>query len=320
MLRIHFTAQDVLRVRFAGNPAPLMELCLALATAQRTALDPSFARWRHTIRSTLPSAARPILELVPASATGPMFLDPVSQGLDDGLDTVLSSPAGFVRNELRRVCAVDRTVTPWITDLARRDAAAWHALDHALRAGHTSVLEPVWSRVCASFDGDLAWRSRLIAEEGLHAMFAGLYPGNRWQGSTLCIDKPTDAEVHLGGRGLTLLPSAFWPGPPTFGVYPDGSALMVYPALTALPLVEEPGSRPDALSALLGPTRAAVLQALTGGRTTSEISRALGISLATASEHARTLRSAGLITTRRTGKSVMHRCTALGTRLLNDPP
>ena len=68
---------------------------------------------------------------------------------------------------------------------------------------------------------------------------------------------------------------------------------------------------------LLGRTRAAILRALTEPRTTTGLARTLEVSGASASEHARTLRRAGLITTRRTGKAVTHLITPLGLRLLH---
>ena len=81
-----------------------------------------------------------------------------------------------------------------------------------------------------------------------------------------------------------------------------------------LPLVNtEPG---DALAALLGRTRAAILQLLVEHRTTGELAVELGLSAASASAHAKTLRGAGLIVTRRTGKAVSHGVTPLGLRLL----
>ncbi|MCC9312255.1 helix-turn-helix domain-containing protein [Kitasatospora sp. RB6PN24] len=48
--------------------------------------------------------------------------------------------------------------------------------------------------------------------------------------------------------------------------------------------------------------------------TTSQLATELGVGLASASEHARALRRAGLISTIRTGRSVRHSCTQLGHR------
>ena len=70
------------------------------------------------------------------------------------------------------------------------------------------------------------------------------------------------------------------------------------------------------LAALLGPTRAAVLRALAAPRGTVELAAAVGISPASASEHAKVLRDAHLIETRREGRAVRHSLTAVGRTIL----
>jgi DNA-binding transcriptional ArsR family regulator len=277
---------------------------MALATLQRD--DAVFARW--TRRTRLPREARPLLELVPPNAAGPLFLDPVSEGLEDGLDTVLSTPHAYARAELVRACRP----TALTRGLVARDRDAWRTVEDALRAAYDAIWDD--ARIQASFDADLAWRRTLLAEQGAGAALATVYPGSRWSGSTLEIDVPEDSEHAPGGRGITLMPSVFWTGRPMVGTYTDGSKFLVYPALTPLPLVDtEPG---DALAALLGRTRAAVLELLVEHRTTGELALKLDISAASASAHAKTLRAAGLVASRRAGKAVVHVATPLGLRLL----
>ena len=305
---MRFTAEDLLRVRFAERPAPLLELGMAIATYQRD--DSVFARWtRHT---RLPREAHALLELIPPNAAGPLFLDPFSEGLEDGLDTVLSTSPGYVRAELVRTSRP----TPWARGLADRDREAWRTLEGALRGAYDAVIARDLHRIRASFEADLAWRRMNLAERGVGAALAGVYPGSHWTGTTLEVDVPEDTEHSPSGRGLTLLPSAFWTGRPMVGTHSDGSMLLLYPALTPLPLVDaEPG---DALAALLGRTRAAILELLVEHRTTSELALKMGISAASASAHAKTLRGAGLVATRRTGKAVRHVATPLGMRLLRE--
>jgi DNA-binding transcriptional ArsR family regulator len=310
VLRIRFTADDLLRVRFASGPAPLLELGLAVATLRRN--DAVFAQWARRVR--LPRVARPLLQLIPPTAGGPTFIDPVSEGLGDSLGTVLSTSRDDVRAELVRACRP----TPWTKGLMARDGDAWRILERTLSGAYDAIVGPEWARVRASFHADVAWRRTLLAQDGLGAALASVFPGSTWSGTTLEIDVPWDREHTLDGHGLTLMPSAFWTGSPRTNVHPDGSMLLVYPALTPVPLVETQTG--DALGALLGRTRAAVLGVLTEPRTTTELARTLEISLASASEHAGTLRDAGLVTTRRAGRAVTHEVTPLGLRLLNMEP
>lgn len=307
MLRIRFTAEDLLRVRIASEPAPLMELGMAIATLRRN--EAVFTHWARRIR--LHRSARPLFELIPPTAGGPMFLDPVSEGFDDGLDRVLSTPRDNVGAELARSCRP----TPWTKGLIDRDRDAWQALERALRGAYASLIGPDWTRIRASFHADVAWRRMLLSQEGLRAALVSICPGSRWDGTTLEMNVPWESERALDGRGLTLLPSPFWTGGPRTNVHPDGSMVLVYPALTPLPLIEPQTG--DPLGALLGQTRASVLRVLTAPRTTTELAGTVRISGASASEHARTLRRAGLVVTRRTGRTVTHLITPLGLRLLN---
>lgn len=70
------------------------------------------------------------------------------------------------------------------------------------------------------------------------------------------------------------------------------------------------------LSALLGATRAAVLEAIADGGSTTDLAQRLGISPSSASEHAAVLRGAGLVVSARSRNQVRHRLTPLGAALL----
>ncbi|MFB6871113.1 ArsR family transcriptional regulator [Streptomyces sp. NPDC056323] len=314
MLSVSFTPEDLLGVTFATGPAPLMELILVTGMAQRD-VSPVFRRWQHAVRAGFPQDARRLLEVVSPEATGPMFLDPLSHGLEDGLDMVLSAPTDTVRAELGRVCRTSRPVTPWIRGLADRDKEAWQDLEQAVRSAYASFVAPSWSRVRSGFDAERAWRTRFLAEHGIRATLAGLVPGGHWRGTTLVFDCLKHGEIKLTGHGLVLLPSLVWDGPPVVAVHEDAASILIYPALTPLPLLG-PRDDGDPLSALLGRTRAAALGLLTQQLTTTDIARELEISKSSASEHTKALRDARLIVTQREGKAVRHFCTPLGLDLL----
>lgn len=312
-MRIHFAARDAVQTRFAGEPAPLIELGLAVASIQRP--DAPRRSRPGEVSGGLPAAAHPLLQLIPPSGAGPLFLDPPAADLAAGLDLIRRTPAGTVRSELGRVFN-GRRVTPWVRSLASMDRRAWTELDRALRAAHASLVAPRWDQARRSVRTDAAARGRAMSARGLQAL-ADLHPGMRWTGSALVLPG-SDRAVDLGGRGLQLLPSAFWTGPPLLGCW-AGRWTLVYRSAVPISLAG-PGpsaGRPGALGALLGPTRAAVLAGARDGVSTSDLARQAGISLASASEHAGTLRRAGLIVTERAGKSVRHTTTALGEQMLD---
>lgn len=314
MFRVHFTAQDLMRVTFAPRPAPLLELGLAAATLQRRDDLGVFGRWRTARWRELPAAAAPLLSLVPPNGASPTFLDPLTETFEEGLETVRAAPRVTVTRELRRVCPAYRPLTSWVRDLAHDDREAWRNLDKAVRVGYAVLVSGHWERMRTSFFSDLAWRGRVQAEHGVGDMLAGLYPGSRWSGTTLEIASPRDSDLVLTGAGVTLMPSSVWTAGPLIGCEPDGRYTLYYPALTPLPMTpEEPDV--DPLVTLLGRTRAAVLRTLQRQHTTGELAAELGISVASASQHTKTLRAAGLVTSQRDGKHVWHTATPLGAGL-----
>ncbi|WP_411103547.1 ArsR/SmtB family transcription factor [Streptomyces sp. cmx-4-9] len=324
MLRVHFSAEDLLDVTFAAEPLPLVELCLALVAGQRTDEPAVFGRWRYRLAREFPAPARPLLELLRPDGDNPGFLEPLVPDFEAALDAVREAGRGLADEELARAVSRSRgggDPGGWLRALWGQEREAWALLDGALRAAHETVIAPRWGGIRRSFRADVAWRARLLAGHGIKAALASTHPRARWRGTAFEVPGPPHFEAGgpdgrgLGGRGLVLMPSAFWTGRPLLAGLPGGSHVLLYPALTPLPLVAPDGAE-GSLDALLGRTRAAVLHRLTDRRTTSELARDLGISLPSVSEHTRTLRAAGLITTERDGKAVLHAATGLGVDLL----
>ncbi|MEU1310978.1 winged helix-turn-helix domain-containing protein [Streptomyces cinnamoneus] len=179
-----------------------------------------------------------------------------------------------------------------------------------MRAAIESVLARPWERVRAGFDAERAWHLETLAGQSLRATLEGLAAGARWNGSALELDSADDVEVTLDEQGLMLLPSVFWTGHPLIGTYAHG-AFLVYPALTPLPLLDDPGTG-RSLAVPPGRTRAAVLEQLVRPRTGTDLGRELGLAKSSVSEHTKALRAARLITARRDGAVVRHSCTTWG--------
>lgn len=315
MLRLHFTAEDLLNVSMAEVPSPLLETVLAFTMLRRRGPRPGLRRWQQQYAPTLPRQVRPLSELLSPRGAGPHFLDPPVSGVEEGVDKILSTPGSSARSELRRMCGLDRPVTPWIRRLACQDRESWSELAEAVRGAHDHLLSPEWARLQAGFRTETAWRGHQLARRGLRETLAGLCPGMRWQGTTLEADHPRELDIALDGSGLVLQPSLFWTGPPLVACHTGLPAVLIYPALTPLPLLDAPTDR-DALAVVLGTTRAAVLRLLIHRQTTTGLARELDVSAASVSHHTRALREAGLITSVRDGKSVQHWCTPLGLDLM----
>jgi hypothetical protein len=146
-----------------------------------------------------------------------------------------------------------------------------------------------------------------MADGGAERLFADVDPTVSWADNVLSIDKPAQQDVDLEERGLLFVPSAFaWPDVVLI-TDPTWQPTIVYPARGAATLWE-PGrpAAPDALGALLGRLRAAVLMALDRPRSTTDLARALGVSAGGVSQHLSVLREAGLVHGHRVGRVVLY--------------
>jgi DNA-binding transcriptional ArsR family regulator len=305
MLRLRMSVDDIARTRLAAPG--LCELPVSVQALQHVG-HPYRGLWRSRA-GAVPRQAGRLLELVPKRGDVPLFLAPeMVNDVDEAVDIVQSTPTARIRAEVMAGRAA--RPTPWVEDLCRGRREALHELGAAIRAYHHGVmapLSPVHTRVVAA---ELSHRTRQMAEEGIAATLNSLHPAIRWGAGVLEVTGLVNADVDLSGRGLRVMPSV-WPRP--------GVALhwrqptLVYPIPYA---VWSMNAGYDGAKAALGATRATVLQALVDEHTTSSLARAVALSPSSASAHASALRRAGLVASRRRGKTMVHSLTSLGLDVL----
>lgn len=327
MLRIHFTSADLMRTRIASSPDPMWELTLSLHQL-RSPSSPVFREWRRATLKRLQTAGATdcltlLLQLVPQTGYFPDFLTPAEGGksLQTAIEAILSTPIERLSSDLE-ILAADHRLPPWVGQLARGEVDMLLRLAQAIRAYHAAAIEPYLTQIRASVHIDRSRRTRSLADGGYERLLAEMQPILRWHDSVIEARYPGEQECHLDGRGLLLVPSFFCWGqpitlrdtslPPVLVCPVDGDARFM-----ALSLSHRPASTNEALAALLGRTRAAVLETIGDGCTTGEIARRLDVSLPTASEHTSVLRQAGLVASVRDGNSTLHVLTPLATALLS---
>ena len=172
------------------------------------------------------------------------------------------------------------------------------------------LVEPSWPTVRELLERDVAYRARRLAEGGLAELFEDLSPTVRLDGHDLQIRQPTAANVELDARGLLLSPSAFVA--PRVAVTLDPPAV-VYPARGTAALVGPgPVESGNAVSRLLGTTRAEILALLEEPSTTTNLAYMLRRSPGNIADHLVVLREAGLVARRRAGRRVFYWRTPLG--------
>jgi DNA-binding transcriptional ArsR family regulator len=322
-VRIWFTAEDLARTRVAP-PDPFAETVYSTIALRG---GPQ-ADWRRHVRPRLSPALGSVLSGLP----GRPMLDLVSVAgwhgdLEADLDGLLRAPAAL-EAEIDYLAGVHGRISPGLRHLLQTERGAPRTLARVLAAYHDVAVAPYWSRLRSHLEVERERAGRTLLDGGVERLFGSL-PGSGlcWQSPVLTVhsawDRPDDQgeDYKLDGRGILLAPSVFF-GP--HAVYcrnlgGDRPDLLVYPAapepVQAARLWTDPSD--PTLSTLLGSTRAKVLAAVAGGGSSTDLARRAGISLPSASEHARVLREGGLVRTERQGSAVRHRLTALGAQLLD---
>ncbi|NUR70085.1 MAG: winged helix-turn-helix transcriptional regulator [Hamadaea sp.] len=327
MLRIHFTATDLANTRLAPQPDPLWEAALSMHYLRSRDTPLMLAPWRaavvHAIRRNpaFQDDLQPLFMMNPPLGYFPDFLTPAQsrEGFEAGLEAVLSTPSAQLRREVSLVTVPSRRRSA-VDGLYHGELTALHRLERGFRLYRAVALDFHWAEIAAAFDADRSVRVRQLVDEGIGAMLSGLHPTAYFRDGVLHIGSwgmDSDRDIHLGGRGLTVIPCYF----------KRASQLMVLadsnlPPVLVYPLDHTSRLRAAAqhapLAALLGATRAGVL-ASAASLTTTEIALRLRISVPAASRHLAILRDAGLVASVRHRNSVIHTQTPAGLVLLEGP-
>lgn len=166
----------------------------------------------------------------------------------------------------------------------------------------------------AALDAEIAHRTERALRGGVFDVFADLHPEvPRWR--RLTVAKGHHACAGAIRASITLAHSVFaWPRPVVVDRSPDTVQLQ-YPVREIGKACKDAGTAEhgdDALTSLIGATRARILRELAAPRSTTQLARLLGTSPGGISTHLSTLRRNGLVTANRNGRSVLYQRTALG--------
>jgi len=317
MLTLTFTTGDLANVRFAFSP-----LWEAVASVRVLGAPDAVHRpWADQVRPRLPRGADlgPLFALVPAQARVlPGFLAPPPAtpmpDLDFELAVLVATPPDVVRASLDDLPGP----RPAALDPLHADPAAGLAeLARVIRRYWDLALAPYWPRMLTLLQGDVLHRARQLTGGGTRRLFSDLDPRVRWADDVLYVGIRTSRSVALDGRGLLLVPSVFaWPRifakldppwQPTLRYPPRGVGMLWAPAQAG---------PSEALGAVVGRTRAALLGALDSPASTTDLARRAGVSPGAASQHLTALRDAGLVTPHRSGRYVLYARTTAAEALL----
>ncbi|TCB97314.1 ArsR family transcriptional regulator [Micromonospora zingiberis] len=319
MIEWEFGVADLARLRFAHSPlAEVVASAFALRGGADRWLQTS---WRSRVTPSLPNWPTFRAVLLGPRGYAPDFLTPVPR---TGRPTLAQELADVAATPLDQV--VEQVVAGWaghdappeIDRFVRDPRAALAELLAEIRGYFTVAIEPLWPRLRAAADVEIATRARAASEYGARMLVDGLHAKLDWTGSALLLRYPhKQGRWSLDGHDLTLLPIGF-AGSEVYAMpdSPAGRALWYAPRGFGNLWTSDQRSTADRpLSALLGPTRAAVLTLLAAPHSTSDVAARLGLAAGTASHHLTTLRNAGLASAARAGRRLLYQRTLLGDQL-----
>lgn len=313
MIEWEFGTADLAGLRFAHSP---MAETVASAIALRRGGD-GWPRqsWRGRVAPALPSLRTFGAVLFAPRFSAPDFLTPPPRTarprLDDELAEVAATPLDQVTEQVLAGWE-GHAPPPEIERFAHDPGAALAVLLAEVRSYHALAVAPLWTRLRAAADAEIAARARLSAESGARSMIGGLHPMVGWDGSALLLNYPHKrGSWQLGGHHLTLMPTGF-AGSQIFAMPHSPAGRTLWYAPRGHGTLWSPPRTPESLSALLGPTRGAVLALVEVPHSTGDVAHRLGLAAATASHHLTTLRAAGLVVGVRSGRRLLYQRTSLG--------
>lgn len=292
MQEVHLTFEDLTLTRTTATLGPFTESLFALNLLQHK-IDDAFTAWRKQVQARLGTRLSSFLNIAGK-------LSPLAD-----LISVTRTPSDHIK-----------------VQLAARDGKALPSrqLTDEIHEFYDIAVRPYWPRVYAYLEAEREVTGQAMISGGFDQAFRSLHRSVRWKSPVLTLPHVRPSKVVLSGTGVVLVPSLFLHGTPMMFHSKNSmkASVLVYPvtpnSLTSS-LLWADQTPEQSLSALVGNTRATVLQSLTDSRTTTEIAERVGISAASASQHATVLRNAGLVATHRTRTAAIHTLTPLGIAL-----
>ncbi|MCF3133670.1 ArsR/SmtB family transcription factor [Streptomyces olivochromogenes] len=323
MLRIHFTGEDLARIRIAAEPDPLWELLISMNRLRRRDAGVIYGSWLKETLPQVPASTRALTALAPPVGYSVDFLTAAAgAGLDHRIEALRATPLPQVHTDLREFTRRNptRRLPLWSRELVTGEATGLGRMADAADAYFAAVLTPYWDRIRVQVNRDRSRRSTTLLNGGWDAVLSTLHPSARWDYPVLHLDYPVDQELHLRGRGLLLQPSFFCRHAPTTFADPTLSPVLVYPIEHQVDWAAPRTGSADgrALATLVGPTRAVLLHAVADGTaSTGELARRASTTAPNASRHIAALREVSLVSSHRHRNTMLHTVTDLGLALLS---
>jgi DNA-binding transcriptional ArsR family regulator len=184
-----------------------------------------------------------------------------------------------------------------------------------------AVAAPRWQAAGPLLDREIRRVGTAAVRGGMAALLNSLHPGLSYRDGTFAFASPCDPCYTLGTVGsvgprrLVLLPMIAGRRALLFSFERPDVCYIGYPLPPHRPGAQ--ATADSALATILGPVRAAILQALRQSLTVGDLAASVHCAPTTATYHLHQLAAAGLITRQKSGPSVWASRTARGNELVD---
>jgi len=315
LLRIAVSTDDVAAVRFAPNAV------WEAFSSIRAIVHP---RW-HLLHSRLEQLLPPrpdfdlglLLELAAPPKWVPDTLGPLPTGSIHDPIAQYDALRDTDRDLVARDLAVLRELTPSASCARLAPDELLDQLAAALAGYHRAVLAPLWDRVVAITEADIAHRRTSMLEQGLGAAIGELHEKLTYADAEIRVDMAEhEIAVQASGAGVWFVPSVFlWPWVSV--EFETTQPVVSYAARGSGLVWESPRENRLSLSSLIGRSRAAILEHLVVPRSTTWLARSLHLAPATVSAHLAVMAASGLLDSRKNGREVLYARTQVAEQLLH---
>lgn len=300
--------------------SPLAEVAAAFRLLREPAPRHLMRLWVRDVRPLLEPLDLSLLSAVlPPGKWAPDFFTSWSPNpqvtIEQQLDEVSRLPAWELRADITEHWPRDLQPSRAQALVLRSGPELPGLVSDAIWSFWDTAIGPYLARMRAVIADDVAYRASMALASGVLSLFEDLHPEVSVDGTNLQVAKPYHAAATYDGTRITLLPSVFvWPNL-LIGHERENQFTLIYPARGVARVWEGLRIADDAandLGALVGRTRAEVLHRLEVPMTTTHLSRVMGQSPGTVSQHLSILRRNGLVVSWRAGRGVLYRRTPLG--------
>ena len=197
----------------------------------------------------------------------------------------------------------------WLNSIADASLDTW------------ALTKPRWQAAGPLLDREIRRVGTAAVRGGMASLLNSLHPGIRYRDGTFSFSSHCDKAPVLGpigpvgSRRLVLMPLIAGRDALMFSFERSDVCLIGYPLPQPRP--GAPAATDSALATILGPVRAAILQALRQPLTVGDVATAVHCAPTTATYHLHHLAAAGLITREKSGPSVWVSRAARGDELVD---